>query len=919
MRLSRPRPHPESSNPESNLRAVIARGAPLRRCLLAVALLGPAAIGLANPAKKAPGGVAIGAQGAISGALGRDDRSYHAARRPGGFQAANEKQALEIDFSRRGVMVGIGLDRVAFELRAVGYGGALRPVETAVPAATNNRVMYRRGTMTEWYVNGPLGLEQGFTLKSPPVRRQAGPLTLAITVSGDLTPSLEAEGRGLTLARRGKPALTYGCLTATDSTGRELSARLELSQTTLLLRIDDAGARYPVVIDPFIKKATLIPSDGKPEDFFGISVAISSDTIAVGAPNLPHLDDFLPGAAYVFVKPVSGWSGIMTETAKLTGSDTDSGSVFGISVGINGDTAIVGANQAVYVFEKPAGGWAGTLSENAKLVVSDGLDHPAFGEVIGLSGDTVVAGVHSEVVGGNDFQGSAFVFARPAGGWAGTTTESAKLTASDGAAHDEFGVSVGVSGDTVVAGAPNHAGFKVIIGPNGTQIVPILFQGAAYVFVKPAGGWAGELSQTAKLISSDATEGGILGAGVAVSGDTVFAGAPGFSFGDLGAAYVFVKPVGGWVGPLLESATLIPSDAAFDDGLGRSVAVSGDTALVSVPGKGMAYYFVKPAGGWSGSVNQTEKLAFCCTFALSGKTIVGGEDFSEQAFVWGAPPSDQTSMIPNEPNAGNGWYNSAVHVAVTSTDEGGPGVSETRCTLDAPIPPRSFADLPAECRFTGRGADVTTDGRHTLYAASKDVEGIEATPIGTRFQIDQTPPEVACGLTPAFLVKGSGGIVSAAVRDATSGPAASVAVAVTGADVATAGLKSKLLVGFDNAGNSTSASCDYLVQYNFLGFLRPVRERFRPGAIIPVRFKLGDASGAAIPDSQARALASACDVRISFAGGNPSPNCAHYDGRAFFFDLKTGKGLAPGIYPITVKVFAGGNEVNSETVEVAIR
>jgi hypothetical protein len=146
----------------------------------------------------------------------------------------------------------------------------------------------------------------------------------------------------------------------------------------------------------------------------------------------------------------------------------------------------------------------------------------------------VVVGAVGDDIGANGDQGSAYVFVKPGGGWA-NMTETAKLTASDGAAGDEFGVSVAISGDAVVVGA------------NGAHISGKALQGSAYVFVKPGGGWAGPLTEQAKLTASDGAVGDQFGFSVAVSGDTVVVGAP---FDDIdgaanqGSAYVFGSMVG---------------------------------------------------------------------------------------------------------------------------------------------------------------------------------------------------------------------------------------------------------------------------------------------------------------------------------------------------------------------------------------
>src|SRR5205814_1320992 len=137
-----------------------------------------------------------------------------------------------------------------------------------------------------------------------------------------------------------------------------------------------------------------------------------------------------------------------------------------------------------YVFVKPTTGWA-NATQTAKLTASDGGEDNFFGFSVAVSGDTVVVGAGGNAVGSNFPQGAAYVFGKPTTGWT-DATQTAKLTASDGAANDFFGNSVAVSGDTVVAGADGKD----------------LDQGAAYVFVKPTSGWT-SATQTAKLTASD--------------------------------------------------------------------------------------------------------------------------------------------------------------------------------------------------------------------------------------------------------------------------------------------------------------------------------------------------------------------------------------------------------------------------------
>lgn len=137
--------------------------------------------------------------------------------------------------------------------------------------------------------------------------------------------------------------------------------------------MEAAGARYPLVVDPFIQLAKLTASDGAGGDHFGTAVAVSGDTVVVGAVH----DNTSQGSAYVFVKPGGGWA-TGTETAKLTASDGVAGDQFGIAVAISGATIVVGADHAnigingdqgaAYVF----GPLARTLKQNA-LTTLQGL------------------------------------------------------------------------------------------------------------------------------------------------------------------------------------------------------------------------------------------------------------------------------------------------------------------------------------------------------------------------------------------------------------------------------------------------------------------------------------------------------------------------------------------------------------------
>jgi hypothetical protein len=300
---------------------------------------------------------------------------------------------------------------------------------------------------------------------------------------------------------------------------RRLSLALLAALAVLTLLIPLAPTRAAT---PGTEQAKLTASDGQADDEFGISVAIDGDTAIVGAYCSPGGN--CAGAAYVYVRSAGVW----TEQTKLVGSDTASGDQFGISVAFDGNTAVVGADQAnnsgsAYVFVRTGTTW----SQQAKLTAGDGAASDGFGRerAVAISVDTVVVGAFSDDDAGNQ-SGSAYVFFRTGTSW----SEQAKLTAGDGSANDQFGWSTAIDGDTVVIGARRAENVGVVTG-------------AAYVFVRTGGTtW----NQQAKLLASDGVVGDEFGYTVGVSGETAMMSAP---FDDdvaanSGSAYIFLRTGG---------------------------------------------------------------------------------------------------------------------------------------------------------------------------------------------------------------------------------------------------------------------------------------------------------------------------------------------------------------------------------------
>ncbi|MDH3528900.1 MAG: PxKF domain-containing protein [Acidobacteriota bacterium] len=329
----------------------------------------------------------------------------------------------------------------------------------------------------------------------------------------------------------------------------------------------DSGAAYIFVKNAgsWTQQKKLTASDAAANDRFGWSVAISGDTAIIGADR----DDNY-GSAYIFVRNAGVW----TQQQKLTGVGSSFASNFGISVAIENDTAVIGAQTdddggvstagSAYVFERNAGVW----TQQQKLTASDSASIDRFGRSVGISSGTAVIGSVLDDDNG-DYSGSAYIFVENAGVW----SEQQKLIAGDGAAHDLFGWSVAISGDTVIVGAEDD--------DNQT--------GSAYAFVRSGGTWA----EQQKLIASDRSYVDRFGHSVGLQGDVAIIGAPladlGSSFAN-GAAYIFVRNSAVWT----EQQKLIASDGATGDSFGQSVGISDDHAVVGAfddDSNGSAYIF----------------------------------------------------------------------------------------------------------------------------------------------------------------------------------------------------------------------------------------------------------------------------------------------------------------------------------------
>ena len=251
----------------------------------------------------------------------------------GTWRGVNPAERLTLEFDGHEARLRHPDGSVTFHLTGYGYGDRLQKPAHARPTGNGNRVEYQRGDLTEWYVNGSQGLEQGFTLtQRPGTDRESEPLVISLGVTGGLTPSQKADEDGVVFGA----VLRYAGLKAVDARGHVLPSRMEVRGREIRLLVEDRDAQYPLVVDPtWTQQQELTASDGVADDLFGSAVSVSGDTAVIGAAS----KNSGRGAAYVFVRSAGVW----TQQQELTASDGAPNDSFGISVSVSGDTAVVGA------------------------------------------------------------------------------------------------------------------------------------------------------------------------------------------------------------------------------------------------------------------------------------------------------------------------------------------------------------------------------------------------------------------------------------------------------------------------------------------------------------------------------------------------------------------------------------------------
>jgi hypothetical protein len=213
----------------------------------------PSATGLAAsslaPASLQIPAVASPAQLRTSRHIGGQQRQFWAVRGPAGAVVTNAGQDMSASFTPAGVNVRVPGGGVGLSLVGFGRARRLASLGPLAPSALANRVSYTRGPLTEWYANGPAGLEQGLILNARPAPARSGPLTFAYRLSG-IGEATVQQDQLLVRSAAGQPLIRYSGLSATDALGRSLPVRLILAGPRLEIEVHDARARYPIRVDP---------------------------------------------------------------------------------------------------------------------------------------------------------------------------------------------------------------------------------------------------------------------------------------------------------------------------------------------------------------------------------------------------------------------------------------------------------------------------------------------------------------------------------------------------------------------------------------------------------------------------------------------------------------------------------------------
>jgi len=564
---------------------------------------------------------------------------------PGEWRVRDDARELSTRLSFANVSIESAAGRWSMHLAAFGRASAMTALPGVVPVVDGDRAIYRHPGLTEWYTRAAAGLEQGFDVAERP--SGTGPLRLELASEG-LVASLADETITLSDAA-GVPVLHYGQLRVVDAKGAPVPAHLELATGRIVLVIDDADARYPLAIDPLVwgQQAKLRPADPTAVDGFGVSAVMGSEFAVIGADGFgPGCTTCKQGAVYSFVRTGGSWAqeskltapapdgagndtfggslalsgdtlvvgargvaakqggayvylrsgSTWTLQAKLKATDAAAGDGFGTRVAIEGDTAIVGAYSkntyqgAAYVFVRSGTTW----TQQAKLTASDGASNDYFGGSVALNGDTAIVGAVSK-----GYKGQAYAFVRSGTTW----SEQAIIAPGDVVMYDGFSTAVALVGDTALISAPGRSAS----------------QGTVYTFTRSGTTW----TEGTKITPDDGAASDFFGVSILLTPTAALIGSQNKQVGTAsyaGAGYLFARSGATFT----QQAKLVAADAAPTDYLSKGAAMYGDSILLGAMGKNAAYVFVNRKSNGDACTAGLDCVSGNCVESVCCDTVCSG-------------------------------------------------------------------------------------------------------------------------------------------------------------------------------------------------------------------------------------------------------------------------------------------------------
>lgn len=409
--------------------------------------------------------------------IGENDSEYYFSNKDGKYVATNSSYEYEVLIDDSGLNFIQG--GASFFIRVPGES-------YANPEISKNKIKFERKDFSEWYINGPEGLEQGFTIYYD--TDEDNPIYMPLEIDGVNAVSVDKDSKGIKIELKNGKIIHHADLFAYDKNQILLNAEFSIGMNgEVKIIVDDSGAEYPIIIDPYIEEAQVNASDGAAGDlFWTVDMSGDGDVMVVGAPKRDG--DFgacsNSGGVYVFRRDGTSW----TEEQIIEADDYGEDDQFGSGVAISGDGLRIAIaapydddsesnSGSVYIYYYSGGIWATEGPSGGKIYASstDSNSHIGIDGSLAFSydGSRLAAGSpHMDVSTIGD-AGAVSVFSRSGSTW----TEEALIDAGIYNNRDNkyFGSSVDITndGDRIIVGSPGnidaeHYGWAFIFSRSGT-------------------------------------------------------------------------------------------------------------------------------------------------------------------------------------------------------------------------------------------------------------------------------------------------------------------------------------------------------------------------------------------------------------------------------------------------------------------